>query len=615
MYKFYLDGTEVRQPIGFENLVFEKTRSGLFGGFVYGTYGYIQGFKNLTFYEAVARDIIRDAIKEKGLKAEIYFECTYCSKLVFLGRVDVLSVEFDDLNRVSVGVTDSSDADKLMSRARIDYAIEPTRSVLLHAKELPSVANFVIEREIQFLRKGISGGFQFDCSHYVPFSVSGSELQGATSVSFSGLQLYESDSNGQIGINGVLKWSSESEQSLAYKLVLYVVDGGNRVKYTRVIGQYVANEVETTETAVVNEVVSVSYRDRVELKIEGGASSGFKFLYMPESYLGIGEKVVGESSECVGLTLYEAFTQLVAKMTEGTVVFESALLRNSGDFVTSGENIRGLKKSVNVSLAFLFENLAKMMPVEASLEDGVFRIEKKGSRKRTVDIDEVLEYKEAIDTSRVYSGVKVGYKNWQAEAKWKDDEFNSTRDYATEVVNNSSVLDLTNEFITGGYLIEETRQRQLSDKTKNEEWKYDTNIFLIKLNEDFTAAERYENISIRNVVDAGSVYNIDYSPVRVLNNFRQEMPYTNLEFTSGTGNTLMESDGIRENMKLNFELPKLPYIATFKKRMDVELFDSVRDWVSFWSCGKEREARVEGIGWSIDAQGQGWGEFAVSFFE
>jgi hypothetical protein len=604
MYKFFLNGTKVKEPIGFQGITFEKTRSEVFGGFVFGAFGYSEGFKDLTFYDEVSIRILRDELQQKGLNAEIEFECTYCDNVVFSGLVDVLSVRFEE-QKISCAMTDNTQAGRLMSRYEIDYAIEPTMNVLLHSKRLANVVSHTITEEIQFRRVANVG---VSVLHYVPFTLTEGGIEGGGSMSFSGGSLLRSPANKKYQLSGILKWRTETANDFSYTLDL--VYGNNNVRF---LGTYLATTTGEEEALYISEVIELEAGEGVVLRVSGGVEMDFRFVYDTDSFLTIEEMETVEDSNCVGILASDAFESLVGKIGEGKIGFRNEFDDLEFDFLTSGQNIRGFAKRINVSLQFLFENLKKMYDLEAELSGGVLRIYKASEAvEYAFYLQEIKDYTHFVDSGMVYSAVKVGYNTWQSESKMKDAEYNSMREYSTSVSSVSAVLDLTNELITGGYLIEETRRIQYDEKKKSEEWKHDESLFLVRLAADKSRAARNEGIgAMMNVIDEKTAYNIAYSPARILENNARKVAFLDLEFQSGTGNYEMQAGGIAENRNFVKTKQGIPKRATFRVLMKFEAFNELGSVVSYEACGAYIFGKVITVKWSEQRNGLGWAEFLV----
>ena len=608
MYKFFLDNNEIRQPVGFDGFMLEKSRSELFGGFVYGAYGYVNAFTDLLFRDKVAVEIIKNYLATDGVGALVPFRVEFCSKVIFEGKVDIVTVSIGEDTDISCAITDTTIADLLTSKAEIEYEVMPTMQIMLHSKQLANVGTHTIKSELQFQKVS---SVPISVEHYVPFSVEENSIDTLGSATFSGGWLLNSAKNQELIIGGVLKWEAVAiAGNLAYSLILKIVDSNNSVKYTKMIGSYVADAISKLEVAIIGASYNFKAGDKLYLLMQAGTTTTAKFVYKAESTLGVSSKEEVDNSKCAGSSVVDAIKSIVSRFGISDVI--CAIDELEFDLLTSGNNIRGLVKPINVSLRKIVENIRKRYNAEIKLGDGILYIYKADEEVDSVFLGNVLKYTKKIDVNRLYSGVKVGYSNWQAETKWKDDEFCSTRDYSTDFSGNSNVLDLMMDWICGGYLIEETRRLQFDAKKKAEEWKYDEALFLIRMDDSEQKAAANEGYTISNTVEAASVYNVAHSPARVLEEWFELLKFSgSLNYTAGTGNVAFVADGLVENVDILFGENSVPFLSVFKVRMTAEQFDGIGNYVEFEACGVTKIGKVKGVKWTTDRNGEGWAEFEV----
>ena len=176
MLKFYLgDNTLVRQPQGFGGLLYKKVRSAFWGGFMYDTFGYVEGLKDLTFTEPLAVDFIKNELEFNGILAKIPFRVVCGTPLggqkqMFSGLVDISTLKWVDCCQVKVSLKDFSQQNKIDSRGDIAFTVEPDVLTKFHAKYLNLNENiqdsfgyglYVKDAFSQLVRKISDGGLGF----------------------------------------------------------------------------------------------------------------------------------------------------------------------------------------------------------------------------------------------------------------------------------------------------------------------------------------------------------------------------------------------------------------------------------------------------------------------
>lgn len=174
-----------------------------------------------------------------------------------------------------------------------------------------------------------------------------------------------------------------------------------------------------------------------------------------------------------------------------------------------------------------------------------------------------------IQEAMHFAKINVGYKKWEVEGVNGLNEFNSNREYRTNVETINNVLDITSSLIAGSYPIEVTRLQNFAE-TGAADTTYDNDIFIICVQRnayDFSV-EQNKILNPDNIFDPDTVLNFRISPIRNLmrwfKNIINTYPSINgsayrLFFNSGTANFLaygqlddatscrLENSAIREN--------------------------------------------------------------------
>lgn len=156
-----------------------------------------------------------------------------------------------------------------------------------------------------------------------------------------------------------------------------------------------------------------------------------------------------------------------------------------------------------------------------------------------------------LEEGMAYSLVKVGYKKWETESVNGLDEFNSNKEFRSTLKSIDNTLDITSNFIAGGYPIEQTR-RQSFAATGAADTKYDNDTFIIVVARDVSAYGGIEveqgNIDgAENIYSPATAYNWRIRPMYNLMRWWKSIAqsYVNLVntsskflFSAGTGNLL-----------------------------------------------------------------------------
>lgn len=152
-----------------------------------------------------------------------------------------------------------------------------------------------------------------------------------------------------------------------------------------------------------------------------------------------------------------------------------------------------------------------------------------------------------IQESLHYAKINVGYKKWEVEEVNGLNEFNSTREYRTNVETISTTLDITSVLVAGNYPIEVTRQQNFADSGAADTT-YDNETFIICLVRNGVnsfSVEQNKILNPANIFDPATVMNYRISPVRNLHRWFKSIinTYANIfdsnsqiYFNAGTGN-------------------------------------------------------------------------------
>lgn len=220
------------------------------------------------------------------------------------------------------------------------------------------------------------------------------------------------------------------------------------------------------------------------------------------------------------------------------------MIRNAPDakfFATAKELIGGLNAIFN--LGFSIEpdpDLPNKMLLIIEQVDHFYR------DFEILSLNSIAEVENEIQENWHYAQIKVGYKKWETEELNGLHEFNSNREYRTNLETINTVLDITSNLVTGSMPAEVTRQQNFAD-TGAADTGYDNEIFAFMVNRSAYAytMEQDRILNPSNIFDPATTLNFYLSPVRnlmrwfksIVNSYSNITSSTSkLYFNAGTGN-------------------------------------------------------------------------------
>lgn len=317
--------------------------------------------------------------------------------------------------------------------------------------------------------------------------------------------------------------------------------------------------------------------------------------YLAEGYLGqntsieISSTTVTDPTETTGYLVYEALNRTVESITGRTDAIRSNYFGRTDsvpkvydetgcealNLYTNGKSIRGLLKSdgtpyaINVSFQDIFNDLNQKRCLGYRIEriGGVdyVRIEPVEyfyNNESIITLEDVSNIRIEVAKNRLYNNLEIGYNKWEIENLNGIDEFNTKHNYTIPTTNIKQNLQVTTNYVAGGYAIEMTRRMQ-ADEYPTSDWKYDDDIFIISLNRITVVSDLYSDASeeyapgevserdelfseVDNVISPETSYNLRFSPARsAMYWFKKFAPALlkandkTLKFQSGTGNILL----------------------------------------------------------------------------
>lgn len=609
MYKVILNGTEIQQPEELVNLIFKKEYSEIFNGFIVGNSGYLEQLGGLTFLQKEAVDIINTNLKKDGILATIPIEIYYCDRLIYSGNLDNSTYSNFECCKVNMALSTDKLGDILNSKRNVIYSLKPTRKILLPKKDFSTSGLYEISEFSHF--KTSASGVHLNLG--VPLKSDGKSV-GMVDSSIADGTMYEAKSDLKLKISGIIAWEENSTKD--YDLIMIVKDSGGSIISTTVIQSFIHTGSLIQRQSIISKEIDLLQGYKVSFWLHDSTiNTPFEFHFSDATFLQIidtPEENI-ESSYCYGLTAYEAFVQVMDKISP-QLKFRSeffSLFGGINDFITSGNNIRGEYSEIKVSLQYLFENFSKLYDLESNLTGDKYNVEKCVDNPLNCEyLNAVISnYNENADIDRLYSSVKVGFTNWATDSKIKGYEHNSIRTYQSQLNFGSRELDLVSDFITSGYVIEEMRRMQFDAEKKVKEHKFDDSIFLIALNDTMEMPEQINDYNpVSNILISDGVYNLKYAPTNSLRNNSRKLKYLGeLSFTSGVGNYNLTVNGDSDDGKFNFGA-NIPLICDFEAEIDFEDFENRKD-ATFEVCGVEKSIKITDLQVSPKANGKGIAKF------
>lgn len=171
---------------------------------------------------------------------------------------------------------------------------------------------------------------------------------------------------------------------------------------------------------------------------------------------------------------------------------------------------------------------------------------------------QINDFEYSVNSSLIYSRVKVGYDKQDYDSINGRDEFRFTNEFVTGNTLTDNSLDLISPYRADAYGIEFLAQKRGQDTTDNDSDK-DTFFVSAKLNSD---GSKYELIrsgnggpSISGVISPSTMFNVMYSPKSMLEANKRFIGTSvdSLVFASSDGNSDVTIDGIKEASDLIIE--------------------------------------------------------------
>lgn len=347
-----------------------------------------------------------------------------------------------------------------------------------------------------------------------------------------------------------------TEAPIAFTKANYGVDGvdGNT--------QYTLDE---TLDLLVGNVVRIYVENTAVGDLSFTLWSGFD---VTPTYLNIDALTSFKTSTVKGCLIFEAAKRCAEYLTDEKDCLVSDLFgrvdigypadgQGSLLFLTNGTELRKRPKDITVSLREILSIANGIygagIGVETN-EDGSQKLRIDHKRKfydkntEVINLGKVYKVGTRINYERLFNQFVFGYSSKIDIQKTNTvDAFNTLRRYLLPLRNSKNPYDVSTPIKADGYMIE--YQRRLAELT--EDGKYDNDNFIIQCIRDGLGykskqSEGYDLIT--GIIDFASSYNLDISPARILQNWREYLAINAIysteklvEFLSGDGNYTMSS--------------------------------------------------------------------------
>lgn len=320
--------------------------------------------------------------------------------------------------------------------------------------------------------------------------------------------------------------------------------------------------------------------------------------------------------------LHEALSQMVENVTDGCMRVKSQYYGRTDSlpfsfdedgcggkrFITSGLKIRNAPAPADTFFANLTDIIVNGLKPIDNIGMGVepdptipgrflLRIEDLDFFYVDDEIFECLAINAAdfeVVATKDYAIIDIGYKKWTTLTNFGLDEFNSDREYHTDIVTINNKIDLTSILVAGEYAIEVTREQQFAD-TSAADTTYDDETFIVCLKRLTYNTFEVEQGNVENAAGMfapSSIINYRISPLRNLMRWYRSLANAyptltdsanKLYFSSGTGN-LQASGQLADGYAYGSDFCKLEGVD-IKESMDlfVTAFNDTAHFTPLWT--------------------------------
>jgi hypothetical protein len=276
--------------------------------------------------------------------------------------------------------------------------------------------------------------------------------------------------------------------------------------------------------------------------------------------------------------------------------------RLDNTLIVAAESIRGIK---DAKIYTSYTKFVKWMEAEFGFvpvisENKVIFVHR-DSLFQNVQIkdfaDNSREFEYSINSSLIYSGIKVGYEKQDYDSVNGRDEFHFTNEYSTGITLTDNVLDLISPYRADAYGIEFLTSKRGEDTTDS---KSDNDIFFVcaELSEDKYKLIR---IPVSGVISPDTMFNAMYSQRYMIKaNEKFIGAFTDrLEFASSEGNSDIVIDGVSEKADIlisgrSFTVGELSF-----ETGDIEILSDLSGYVVVTNGGKAYKGYLSNVSYNL----------------
>lgn len=207
------------------------------------------------------------------------------------------------------------------------------------------------------------------------------------------------------------------------------------------------------------------------------------------------------------------------------------------------------------------------------------------------------EFEYSVNSSLIYSGIKVGYDKQDYDSVNGRDEFHFTNEYLTGITLTDNVLDLISPYRADAYGIEFLAAKRGEDTTDS---KSDNDIFFVGAE---LSGDKYKliRIPISGVISPDTMFNAMYSQRYMIEaNEKFIGAFTDrLEFASSEGNSDVVIDGVSEKADIliserSFTVGELSF-----ETGDTEIPSDLSGYVVVTNVGKTYKGYLSNVSYNL----------------
>lgn len=207
------------------------------------------------------------------------------------------------------------------------------------------------------------------------------------------------------------------------------------------------------------------------------------------------------------------------------------------------------------------------------------------------------EFEYSVNSSLIYSGIKVGYDKQDYDSVNGRDEFHFTNEYLTGITLTDNVLDLISPYRADAYGIELLAAKRGEDTTDS---KSDNDIFFVGAE---LSGDKYKliRIPISGVISPDTMFNAMYSQRYMIEaNEKFIGAFTDrLEFASSEGNSDVVIDGVSEKADIliserSFTVGELSF-----ETGDTEIPSDLSGYVVVTNVGKTYKGYLSNVSYNL----------------